>query len=76
MYITPAAAQQVPDQATKIKALKCAYFLNGNSFRLSPDGRMHPMIDVSGEDLDHCVPAAIPMAPIPRLENDYLKRIR
>jgi hypothetical protein len=44
----------VPSEDTKIKALKCAAFINGGSFGLASDGRPYAMIDVSKMDLDKC----------------------
>jgi len=66
---------QVPSEDVKVKALQCAYYLNGDSFRLSDDGRRpFPMIDLSKVDLDRCVAAASTVWPHldtawPHLEN-------
>jgi hypothetical protein len=46
------------DEATKLKALKCAYYLNGNSFGLRSDGMPATGIDVSKIDLDLCLAKA------------------
>jgi len=50
--VGPVLAEQAPSQETKIKALKCAYYLNGNSFR------GWGSIDLTRVDLDRCVKAA------------------